>query len=260
MTTEKQKLLRELQFEEASTDLTDKQKRALKSHLKKEIHQIEDLINSANDNTSLDKLSGPVTSNLCKVLLRHKIVIQAYHSRSFTGNHCSKYLQPSVFKDLSNSIELITKSLTTNQHLVLQAENLGYKFEQLNALYSKIHQLISHSQQINSDELPAIQRSVTAYISYIRRTFPSSFPVKLHILEHHVIPWIERFGFGMGRFGEQGGESCHREFNRLKRVMHAIPNPLSQLTAIMKEHIILTHPHINAKIPKVMRKIKKEVT
>ena len=65
------------------------------------------------------------------------------------------------------------------------------------------------------------------------------------MLDDHVIPWIRQWKFGMGVMGEQWGESCHREFKRLHRVFHGIPDPLTQLTSVMKEHIIATHPKIN---------------
>lgn len=100
------------------------------------------------------------------------------------------------------------------------------------------------------EELGEIEEAIAQYLEFFRQTFPSTFPPKLHMLEEHTVPWIKRFGFGMGLLGEQGGENCHREFNRLKRVMHAIPNPLSRLTAMMKEHIILSHPKSNNQIVK----------
>jgi hypothetical protein len=247
------KLMQELQFERKSCDLAPEQTKALKEEIKKEIRRIEQLLSDAKEVT-LDKISGPVTANLSAVLMQNKIVIQAFHSRSFTGNHCAKYLRPPVYQQLTSSIEIKTKAYTENQNIILEAETLGFKFSQLNALYSELHQLISHSKPIPDDQIPELEVAISHYLGYFRKTFPSIFPPKMHMLEDHVVPWIRRFGFGMGLLGEQGGEGCHREFNRLKRVMHAIPNRLMQLTSIMKEHIILTHPKINVNIPKAKKR------
>ncbi|GFO34233.1 hypothetical protein PoB_006073800 [Plakobranchus ocellatus] len=52
--------------------------------------------------TSLTSRSGPVCSQLDAVLDKHAMTPQSYHSRSFTGNHCNKYLHPEVFKDITN--------------------------------------------------------------------------------------------------------------------------------------------------------------
>ena len=52
----------------------------------------------------------------------------------------------------------------------------------------------------------------------------------------------------MALHGEQGVEGCHREFNRLGRVMQSIPDDLMRVTAVMREHIISIHPRINKAI------------
>ena len=44
---------------------------------------------------NFDKRTGPVASSLAK-----HIFPQSYHSRSFIGNHCHKYLRDDVYKDV----------------------------------------------------------------------------------------------------------------------------------------------------------------
>ena len=47
-----------------------------------------------NTNKSvLPKGAGVVTRNLDIVLQEHNIHRQAYHTKSFVGNHCNKYLK-----------------------------------------------------------------------------------------------------------------------------------------------------------------------
>ena len=48
----------------------------------------EDQIELLKSELDLPPLSGPVTSHLDIVLREHKICKQAYHGKSFIGNHC----------------------------------------------------------------------------------------------------------------------------------------------------------------------------
>ena len=67
--------------------------------------------------TQLPYRSGPGTSNLENILQRNKICPQAYHGRSFIGNHCGKYLSTTVIESLTHSILIMTNSLTKKIHL-----------------------------------------------------------------------------------------------------------------------------------------------
>ena len=80
------------------------------------IADLDTQIEKAKKAATLDKLSGPVTSNLETVLQKHKIQIQAYHSRSMVGNHCVKYVTHKVYTDLCESVVVKTKEHTSNDH------------------------------------------------------------------------------------------------------------------------------------------------
>ena len=45
----------------------------------------------------------------------------------------------------------------------------------------------------------------------------ATIPPKLHMLEDHGTDFISKWIFGFRIYGEQGGESVHNEFNKLKR-------------------------------------------
>ena len=55
---------------------------------------------------------------------------------------------------------------------------------------------------------------------------------------------MKAYGFGMGLHGEQGGEGTHRLFKKLRKTHSGIKQPLSQLEAMMKDHLVATHPQI----------------
>ena len=59
---------------------------------------------------SLKYRSGPIAIELDKALGRHKIDVQSFHGRSFTGNHCNKYMKDTVFRHLLHSCQHLTKT------------------------------------------------------------------------------------------------------------------------------------------------------
>jgi hypothetical protein len=241
-TQEREKLLKELEFERKDGELPRDQKKTLIKHLKKTITDISTTIANLTDEAVLDQIFGPVTSNL-SVVLNENINVQAFHSHSFTGNHCTKYLQEAVYTELTNAVISKTKAITHTGEIITRAKGVARKFRKLNKLYSKVHNAVAHGRPIR--ETDHIDQMIRAYLNHFRSNFPDRITPKLHMLEDHVIPRIAKWGFGMALHGEQGGEGCHREFNRLGRVMHSIPDNLARLTAVMKEHIVTTHPRIN---------------
>ena len=55
-------------------------------------------------------------------------------------------------------------------------------------------------------------------MEYYQKHWPdTTIPPKLHMLEDHGTDFISKWRFGFGIYGEQGGESVHNEFNKLKR-------------------------------------------
>ena len=52
---------------------------------------------------------------------------------------------------------------------------------------------------------------------FFRDAWPNeSITPKLHLLEHHVCPFLEEWGGALGMYGEQGMESLHATMNSLK--------------------------------------------
>ena len=218
----------------------------------------EELTKLQGENTALPLLSGPVTSNLETVLNKHKIAVQAFHGRSFTGNHCHKILQTPVSEELCDSIVRKTVELTDDTACHTTADNICTKFKELYLLFGNIHTFISHRHPIRSSQLPLINKAIRNYMAYFRQQFPETrITPKQHILECHSINWIEKWGFGMGLHGEQGGESSHAAVNRTKRKAHGLKSEDSQLHYIMKERLTGTSPVIQSSPAKRRRESQK---
>ena len=193
-----------------------------------------------------DKKSGPITQNLEKVLAKHNIEPQAYHSGAFIGNHCNKYLETPVYEDLTSSIVTETERLTDDADLHKSAKYIKDSFFTLNELFSKVHKLISHCRPIDEQEVLEIDRAIKQYMQFYRMRFLHRNRVipKQHMLEVHCVNWIKKWGCGMGLLGEQGIEQLHSTVNQLKRRTWGMRRTADSLRTQMTEALFRTSPAI----------------
>ena len=103
---------------------------------------------------------GPVTASLDTTLKENKIAVQAYHGRSFVGNHCHKYLQPSVIDNICQSVVRIADETSNSREIKAEALGIGKKFHQLNTLYSSVHKRISHTRPVTDADIREADKSV----------------------------------------------------------------------------------------------------
>lgn len=78
----------------------------------------------------------------------------------------------------------------------------------------------------------------------------------MHMLEEHVIPWMERWKLGLGFHSEQGLESVHSVFNTIKRTYASVRNPLDRLHIYktVKEHYLQNGPEVHLVKPPVKKR------
>ena len=103
------------------------------------------------------------------------------------------------------------------------------------------------------------ESNITDFLLYYRKTFPTATTTpKLHMLEDHVIEFIQRWKVGLGLMGEQGAESIHARFNQIERAYANMPNGVDRLTATMKEHFREVCPEniVRQPLPKKYKKAK----
>ena len=73
-------------------------------------------------------------------------------------------------------------------------------------------------------------------MTHYRQYFPGKVIPKMHILEHHCLPFIENYGFGLGLMGEQGGEQLHASMTQFQQRMGGIRNPQKRLRSTIEAH------------------------
>ena len=111
------------------------------------------------------------------------------------------------------------QSISSNPDTLKEATGASEKFKKLNNLHYDMHSQISHGYAILPEDIEVTTVSIQKYLDYFRKLFPDQSIPKQHFLEDHVVQWISQWNFVMVLHGEQGGESLHKEFNRLGRVM-----------------------------------------
>ncbi|GFN74207.1 hypothetical protein PoB_000071300 [Plakobranchus ocellatus] len=191
------------------------------------------------EHTDLKPRSGPVASSLDTILNKHRITPQAYHSRSFVGNHCHKYMNVDTHKDLTQILITKTQACTNNPMIVDEAFQVKLLFDDLNLAFSKVHTDISHTKLVNEESIDNIQKNISTYLTLYRRLFPQKIIPKQHILEHHCISHIKQYKLGLGLLGEQGTESCHQSISYLEKVRaRGIVDPTQKLRHIMTTHLV----------------------
>ena len=100
--------------------------------------------------------------------------------------------------------------------------------------------------------------AVDEFLTCLRANWPSvSITPKLHMLEDHVIPFLQRWNAGCGFYGEQGGESIHQVFKKIKHRYAPIKNGVQRLKYTMEEHLRNVAPVGAGLIPKKRQRTKK---
>ena len=95
-----------------------------------------------------------------------------------------------------------------------------------------------------------VDKDITALMRFYRENFPSATVLpKMHILEDHVVPWLERWHIGSGLMGEQGAESIHAHLQKLETQYSGVVSDLHRLKYVVREHNIQSAPQLNSLIP-----------
>ena len=85
--------------------------------------------------------------------------------------------------------------------------------------------------------------NVEEFMAYYREEFPqATVTPKLHILEDHMVPWLQRCRVGFGLLDEQGAESIHAKFNTLKGTYRTMPDKVKRLKHLMEAHYLHIAP------------------
>ena len=203
------------------------------------------------------KEAGECEKKLDDILKALMVKRQAFHGKSFVGNHVHKMLKPDSIEKLCTAITNVILQLDLNDTEISDiAHELSYKFHNLFTKYALCHNRFNSCDYFEDDDILTLENSIADLMSYYRDNWPSeSITPKLHMLEKHVVPFIKKWRYAMGLYGEQGGEGIHPEFNNLTRIYCRMRSSTQRVECMIKEHGIRTHPLAN-KLRPVVRKRK----
>ena len=94
---------------------------------------------------------------------------------------------------------------------------------------------------------------------FYRKNFPrATITPKLHMLEDHVLPWMNQWHVGFGCMGEQGAESLHANFNNTERSYINMKNKVDRLKRVLENHHLQILPSNTSLHPPPLKKSKKK--
>ena len=100
-----------------------------------------------------------------------------------------------------------------------------------------------------------LERAIEELMVYYRKTWPAeSITPKMHLLESHAVPFLNKWGAGFGLYREQGAESLDAELNNLQRVYCRMKPGVRRLESMMREHYMRIHPDAKQLRPKIMKR------
>eukprot|EP00057_Strongylocentrotus_purpuratus_P034143 XP_794084.3 PREDICTED: uncharacterized protein LOC589347 [Strongylocentrotus purpuratus] len=210
------------------------EKKREKAKLEKEIGKIPEMLAH----------SGPTNVGLEEALQQLRVSRQAYHGRSFVGNHVHKCLQPENTDVITATIAKTVQSLCPNdQDLIQEAEQIATKYNTLLKLFGACHRGINTGTFLDDSVIDKLDRDIKEYMSFYRQNFPTeSVTPKQHLLQFHVIPWFRDWGASLGMMGEQGGESVHCQLNNISRDLRGYNDDLKLNIQCVKNQWILSSP------------------
>ncbi|XP_078607304.1 uncharacterized protein LOC144879578 [Branchiostoma floridae x Branchiostoma japonicum] len=199
--------------------------------------------------------NGPLAKRLDEVLQKRRVQRQAYQGKSFIGNHVHAMLKEDAIEDLTSIAKVAAEEIVTEMEgipliIVTKAQQIHLNFKRIMSLFAACYKGYSHANPMSEDDILALDRNIRSFIDTFRELFPTmTFPIKLHLLEDHMVEWVSRWGFGIGFHGEQGIESTHAAFNQIQRSTSGIADPVRRLKATLENHLLRVSPSHHGGVP-----------
>lgn len=128
---------------------------------------------------------------------------------------------------------------------------------------TKIAELVRYlyDVQINKIEynINLQEKDIENFMAFYRSEFPAASVLpKMHIMEDHTIPWLQRWHLGAGMMGEQGAESIHSHMKGLEKNFRNIANEVERLKYLFKEQILEAAPSLTSLRPPPLKRRRKD--
>ncbi|XP_064399209.1 uncharacterized protein LOC135345702 [Halichondria panicea] len=195
----------------------DEELQALRSELEEiatKVNKLDTEWTKANALTTklFKREDGPFVKALDIALDGFNVRRQAYYGGTFVGNHV--HLKP------ENTVTLCNAVFTAGHYrpaIMQRAERIHRKYSVVFALFHNCDELYNKPYSITDKEIALLGTHISTFMSFYREQFPDASVIpKVHMLETHVVDWLNEWRVGLGLMGEQGAESIHAYFNNIK--------------------------------------------
>ncbi|XP_072015499.1 uncharacterized protein [Amphiura filiformis] len=187
------------------TEPSDQQMKEVED-LHKRAKQLDDEADGIRKKHKLSTTSNPLLQKLDTTLASFKVRRQAYFGGIFNGNHVDKCLKADNYEKVLDCIVEETRKLTTSLELDDRASAIKMRYMLLFEKFSACHAIYSTANPVTAEEIHELERNIDLLINHIKHKWPKKrFTPKLHLLYKHVVPFMKRVGFGLGKFADQGG-------------------------------------------------------
>ena len=92
--------------------------------------------------------------------------------------------------------------LTDKEELRQKAKEIKNKFDTVIASYAEVHKHISNTNTITQEAQGFIQEKINIFMTNYKTLIGKNVIPKMHILENHVMPFVENFNVSLGRLAE----------------------------------------------------------
>ena len=168
------------------------------------------------------------------------LLLQVYFGGAFIGNHIHQALKPTIISALTQAPAAVVQDrCPTFQDDV---DVITVRYQQLFTAYADCRAIFSGCSAISDTDLQTLEVNIKRFLHLCRteiiaRTSGNITP-KLHLLEEHTIPMMERLRVGLGLLGEHGAESIHSAFNNYETLFKNMSCKLARLRTMADQHLL----------------------
>ncbi|XP_072022975.1 uncharacterized protein [Amphiura filiformis] len=141
-----------------------------------DMNNIKDKIKSleeAKHEVGLKFGKGPIANSLDQVLKKHHVERQAYHGKSFVGNHINKLCKPAPIQDLAGQAKAALQLMdSTTEDIPLQAwrqaAQIKAKYDDIFHSYADVHAAINQGGNLDDTEIVKAGEAIRRFLRLYR--------------------------------------------------------------------------------------------
>ena len=129
---------------------------------------------------------------------------QAYYGGTIIGNQCHKLLKPQNVNVLCAAIPQIVLEKIGDGLVYQLAVEKCRNYSALIKNYGVCHIIFNSACLLTPTDIKRLEEDIKNFIDFLRRNWPNvKITPKLHMIEDHIIPFVNHWKVGCGVYGER---------------------------------------------------------